>query len=85
MHGAKRGMDHMLVHGKVKFCIRCKIRYNGTKILKLINVLRLKDLAICKDFQMAFKDVKLNGICDQLKNNAYNTDVAVLCFRKRKH
>lgn len=76
------GIDNSLVCGQMKVCIKCKIRYNGTRIPKCVKVSRLRVLAICKNLQIAFK---FNITWDQFKTKVYNTGIEVLGLRKRKH
>lgn len=46
MHGADCGIDNSLVCGKMKVCIKRKIRYNGARIPECVKVLRLRVLGV---------------------------------------
>lgn len=61
MRSAEYGADHRLVCGKLKLYIKLKIRYNGTKIHKHIDISRLRGLAICEDLQIAFEDSEFDS------------------------
>lgn len=61
MRNTEYGTDHSLVRGKLKLYIKLKIRYNGTKIHKHIDISRLRGLAICEDLQIAFEDSEFDG------------------------
>lgn len=70
--------DPRLIHGKMKLCIRCKIRHNGTRIPKQIKVSRLKELAVGTD-------IEFKSTWDLFKTKVYSTHIDILDFRKRKN
>jgi hypothetical protein len=80
------GTDHNLVRGKFKFCIRKKVRMEGVKVPKRIDVSKLtQDDNICKQFQARLDQVNLEESWDQFKNNMYTVGAVTLGFKQRKH
>ena len=57
MRDAEYGMDHMLVRGKLKFHIMRKIRYEGIKVPKRINVSKLKDFMVFENHQKVIREL----------------------------
>ena len=85
LRSAECGTDHKLVRGKFKFCIRKKVRMEGVKVPKRIDVSKLMQDDICKQFQARLDQVNLEESWDQFKNNMYTVGAETLGFKQRKH
>ena len=77
--------DHKLVRGKFKLRIRKKIRTNGVKVPKRINVLRLKQKDTCKAFSDKMDTVIFDGTWDDFKNQVYQVGVDLLGYVEKHH
>ena len=70
---------------KVETSHQKKVRGNGIKVPKRIDVSKLQIPEMRNNLCNTFENVEFDGTWDQLKTNLYNIGVDVLGLKKRKH
>lgn len=78
-------IDHKLVRGKFKLRIRKKIRMNGVKVPKQLNISRLAEKDVCNQLCLRLSSVNLQKSWEAFKEQMYSVGAEVLGFVDRKH
>lgn len=77
--------DHKLVRGKLKLRIRKKIRMNGVKTPKRLNVSRLAENNVCTQLSQRLAESNLDESWEAFKERMYSVGAEVLGHVERKH
>jgi hypothetical protein len=85
LRSAECDTDHKMVRGKFKLQIRKKIRMEGVKVPKRINVSKLNQPDVCKILCDTFENLHFDGSWENFKNQVYTTGVEVLGLNQKKH
>lgn len=86
--GATRAADcgtkHMMLRAKLKLEVRCKVRWNGVKVSKRVN-LKLKDPKVKEKLQSVFERTNFDGTWDQFKTSVCQASAEILGCVECKH
>ena len=85
LRGAECGSDHNLVRAKFKMRIRKKVRLNGVKVPKRLDVTKLKCEAVRESLQEKLNETHFDGTWEQFKTTMYDTGLEVLGTKENKH
>lgn len=73
-----------MLRAKLKLEVRCKVRWNGVKVSKRVN-LKLKDPKVKEKLQRVFERISFDGTWDQLKTSIYQASAEILGCVECKH
>ena len=82
IRGAECGTDHKLVRGKLKMCIKRKVRTTGVKVPKRIDVSKLQNSEVREALRNTFDKIDVGGSWEQFKTQVYTVAVDVLGIKK---
>ena len=85
LRGANYYNDQKMVSEKFMFQIQKKIRKEGVKVLKRINVSKLHQPDVCKQLYYTFDNLNFGGTWENLKDKMYAIGVVLLGLSQRKH
>ena len=85
MRGAECGTDHKLVRGKLKVCIKRKVRTTGVKVPKRIDVSKLQNSEVREALRNTFDNIDVGRSWEQFKTLVYTVAVDVLGIKKTNH
>ena len=85
MRGADCDTDHKMLRAKLKIIIRRKVRVNGVKVPKRIDVSKLQDSDVRKNLCDAFDSLEFDGTWEYFRDQVYATGVDVLGLKMIKH
>ena len=77
--------DHKLVRCKLKLRIRKRMRMNGVKAPKRIDVAKLKLPGVTESLRAKLDDMEFDGSWNTFKEQVYNAGVEHLGFRKKAY
>ena len=85
LRSAECDTDHKMVRGKFKCRIRKKIRFEGVKIPKSINVSKLKDPVIRETVSAKLDSLVFDGTWKNFKDQVYSTGLEELGLKQKQH
>ena len=83
MRVAECGTDHKLVHGKLKMCIKRKVKATGVKVPKRTDVSKLQNSGVREALRNTFDNIDVGGSWEQFKTQVYTVAVDVLGIKKQ--
>lgn len=85
LRSAECGTDHKLVRGKFKLYIRKKMRTSGVRVPKRIDISKLHDSDLKKEFNQKLENANLTESWNSFKTQVYDTGAEVLGYVSKKH
>ena len=85
MRGAECGTNHKFVRGKLKMCIKRKVRTTGVKVPKCVDVSKLQNSEVREALRNTFDNIDVGGSWEQFKTQVYTEAVDVLGIKKTNH
>ena len=69
------GTDHNIVRGKLKMCIKKKVRATGVKMPKRIGVSKLHNSEVREALRISFDNIDAGGSYEKFKTQLYKVAV----------
>ena len=85
LRSAECDTDHKMVRGTFKLRIRRKIRMEGVKVPKRINVAKLSETDLCQQFENHLMDKDLSTSWEDFKKQLYSAGADILGFVENNH